>query len=570
MEETSLRNRREDEKSIRSIQSKEPKTTSLQKEVGLLSGICIIVGTIIGSGIFISPKSVLSNTETVGPCLIIWAACGVLATLGALCFAELGTMITKSGGEYPYLMEAFGPIPAYLFSWTSLFVIKPTSFAIICLSFSEYVCAPFYSGCNPPPVVVKCLAAAAILLITTVNSLSVRLGSYVQNVFTGAKLVIVAIIIISGLVLLAQGNTRNFENSFEGTKLSVGAISLAFYNGLWAYDGWNQLNYITEELRNPFRNLPLAIIIGIPLVTGCYILMNVSYFTVMTPTELLQSQAVAVTFGDRVLYPASWVVPLFVAFSTIGAANGTCFTAGRLVYVAGREGHMLKVLSYISVRRLTPAPAIIFYGIIATIYIIPGDINSLVNYFSFAAWLFYGLTILGLVVMRFTKKDLERPIKVPIFIPILVTLVSVFLVLAPIISEPAWEYLYCVLFILSGLIFYFLFVHYKFGWAQKILNEETESQSVIQTYSRDSLTTEFTYRSRGGLCTWDKHKCGHLCFLTYTKNKNLGDSHDSHVLSLFFPASRHSKAVRGAHILFLSNSPSWHRHQARGAPTVRW
>ncbi|KAF6079476.1 solute carrier family 7 member 9 [Phyllostomus discolor] len=465
MEETSLRKRREDQKST---QSNEPKTTSLQKEVGLLSGICIIVGTIIGSGIFISPKAVLSNTGAVGPCLIIWAACGILATLGALCFAELGTMITKSGGEYPYLMEAFGPIPAYLFSWTSLFIIKPSSFAIICLSFSEYATAPFYAGCKPPEVVVKCLAAAAILLITMVNSLSVRLGSYVQNVFTAAKLVIVAIIIISGLVLLAQGNTKNFENSFEGTKLSVGAISLAFYNGLWAYDGWNQLNYITEELRNPFRNLPQAIIIGIPLVTGCYILMNVSYFAVMTTTELLQSQAVAVTYGDRVLYPASWVVPLFVAFSTIGAANGSCFTAGRLVYVAGREGHMLKVLSYISVKRLTPAPAIIFYGIIATIYIIPGDINSLVNYFSFAAWLFYGLTILGLIIMRFTRKDLERPIKVPIFIPVLVTLVSVVLVLAPIISEPAWEYLYCAIFMLSGIIFYYLFVHYKFGWAQKI------------------------------------------------------------------------------------------------------
>ncbi|XP_060041658.1 B(0,+)-type amino acid transporter 1 [Erinaceus europaeus] len=470
MEETSLRKRREDEKSI---QSNEPKSTNLQKEVGLVSGICIIVGTIIGSGIFISPKSVLSNTEAVGPCLIIWATCGVLATLGALCFAELGTMITKSGGEYPYLMEAFGPIPAYLFSWTSLFVIKPTSFAIICLSFSEYVSAPFYSGCKPPELVVKCLAAAAILLITTVNALSVRLGSYVQNLFTAAKLVIVAIIIISGLVLLAQGNTKNFENSFEGSKLTVGAISLAFYNGLWAYDGWNQLNYITEELKNPFRNLPLAIVIGIPLVTGCYILMNVSYFTVMTTTELLQSQAVAVTFGDRVLYPASWVVPLFVAFSTIGAANGTCFTAGRLVYVAGREGHMLKLLSYISVKRLTPAPAIIFYGIIAIIYIIPGNINSLVNYFSFTAWFFYGLTVLGLIVMRFTRKDLERPIKVPIVIPILVTLVSIFLVLAPIISEPAMEYLYCVIFILSGLLFYFPFVHYKSGWAQKISNPVT-------------------------------------------------------------------------------------------------
>ncbi|XP_031314421.2 B(0,+)-type amino acid transporter 1 isoform X1 [Camelus dromedarius] len=473
MEEANLRKRREEEKSI---QSNEPKTTNLQKELGLFSGICIIVGTIIGSGIFISPKSVLSNTEAVGPSLIVWAACGILATLGALCFAELGTMITKSGGEYPYLMEAFGPIPAYLFSWTSLFVTKPSSFAIICLSFSEYVSAPFYSGCSPPQIVVKCLAAAAILLITIVNALSVRLGSYVQNVFTAAKLVIVAIIIISGLVLLAQGNTRNFENSFEGPKLSVGAISLAFYNGLWAYDGWNQLNYITEELKNPFRNLPLAIIIGILLVTGCYILMNVSYFTVMTATELLQSQAVAVTFGDRVLYPASWVVPLFVAISTIGAANGTCFTSGRLVYVASREGHMLKVLSYVSVKHLTPAPAIIFYGIITTIYIIPGDINSLVNYFSFAAWLFYGLTIFGLIVMRFTRKELERPIKVPIFIPILVTLLSVFLVLAPIITQPAWEYLYCVLFILSGLLFYFLFVHYKFRWAQKISKGHTRHQ----------------------------------------------------------------------------------------------
>ncbi|XP_010212286.1 PREDICTED: B(0,+)-type amino acid transporter 1 [Tinamus guttatus] len=451
-----------------SVQSNEPQTMNLQKQVGLISGICMIVGTIIGSGIFISPKSVLANVGTVGPCLTIWAACGVLATLGALCFAELGTMITKSGGEYPYLMEAFGPIPAYLFSWTSLLVTKPSSFAIICLSFAEYASAPFYPGCDPPQVVIKCLAAAAIVIITTVNSLSVKLGSYLQNFLTAAKMIIVTIIIVSGIVLLAQGKTDNFKDAFKGSKVSVGSISLAFYNGLWAYDGWNQLNYITEELKNPYRNLPLSIIIGIPLVTVCYVLMNISYFTVMTSTELLQSQAVAVTFGDRVLYPASWLVPLFVAFSTIGSANGTCFTAGRLVYVAGREGHMLKVLSYISVKRLTPAPAIIFYGAIAIIYIIPGDIETLINYFSFAVWIFYGLTVFALIVMRFTRKELKRPIRVPIVIPVIVTLISLLLVLAPIITAPELAYLYCVLFILSGLIFYVLFVHFKFHWAQKI------------------------------------------------------------------------------------------------------
>uniref|UniRef100_A0A670K4U8 b(0,+)-type amino acid transporter 1 n=1 Tax=Podarcis muralis TaxID=64176 RepID=A0A670K4U8_PODMU len=437
-------------------------------QVGLLSGICVIVGTVIGSGIFVSPKAVLANVGAVGPCLVIWAACGVLATLGALCFAELGTMITKSGGEYPYLMEAFGPIPAYLFSWASLIVIKPSSFAIICLSFAEYTAAPFYPGCDPPTVVIKCLATAALVTITLVNALSVKWASYVQNFFAAAKMVIVIIIIVSGIVLLAQGNTKNFNNSFDGPPLSVGTISLAFYNGLWAYDGWNQLNYITEELKDPYRNLPLSIVIGIPLVTVCYVLINISYFTVMTSTELLQSPAVAVTYGDRVLYPASWIVPLFVAFSTIGAANGTCFTAGRLAYVAGREGHMLKVLSYISIKRLTPAPAIIFYGAVAIIYIIPGDINTLINYFSFAVWIFYGLTVLGLIVMRFTRKDLERPIRVPLIIPILVMLVSIVLVLAPIITAPELPYLYCVLFIISGLIFYVLFIHFKFSWAQKI------------------------------------------------------------------------------------------------------
>ncbi|XP_054856599.1 B(0,+)-type amino acid transporter 1 [Eublepharis macularius] len=472
-----------------SIESKKSKSMNLQKEVGLVSGVCVIVGTVIGSGIFISPKSVLANVEAVGPCLVIWTACGILAMLGALCFAELGTMITKSGGEYPYLMEAYGPILAYLFSWISLVVTKPSSFAIICLSFAKYASAPFYPGCDPPVAVVKCLAAAAILTISLVNSLSVKLASYVQNFFTAAKMVIVVIIIVSGLVLLAKGNTQNFQNSFDGPPLSVGAISLAFYNGLWAYDGWNQLNYITEELKNPYRNLPLAIIIGIPLVTVCYTLINISYFTVMTATELLQSPAVAVTFGDRVLYPASWVVPLFVAFSAIGSANGTCFTAGRLIYVAGREGHMLKVLSYISVKRLTPAPAIIFYAAIGIIYIIPGDIETLINYFSFASWIFYGLTALGLIVMRFTRKEHERPIRVPLIIPIIVTLVSIVLVLAPIITAPELPYLYCVLFILSGLIFYVLFIHFKFSWAQKISRPITmHLQMLLEVVPPEGVT----------------------------------------------------------------------------------
>ncbi|XP_058485938.1 b(0,+)-type amino acid transporter 1 [Solea solea] len=449
------------------------KAAVLQKDVGLLSGIGFIVGSMIGSGIFISPKAVLLYSGAVGPCLLTWAACGVISTMGALCYAELGTMITKSGADYSYLMEAFGPILAYLYSWTTVIVLRPSAFAIITLSFAEYASTPFYPGCTPPLIITKCLAAAAICVVVSVNCFSARLARYVQNFFTAAKLLIIFIITGAGIVLLAQGNTENFSNAFSDTPPSFGAIGLAFYNGLWAFDGWNQLNFITEEVKDPYRNLPLAIIIGIPLVSVCYVMVNIAYFTVMTSTEVLVSPAVAVTFGDRVFYPLSWIVPLFVVFSTIGTANGSCFSGARLTYVSGREGHMVKILSYISPKYCTPLPALILNGVLAMFYLIPADINTLINYFSFAQWMFYGLTTLGLIVMRFTRKELHRPVKVPVVLAGLMVLVSGYLVLAPIIDKPEVEYIYCAVFMFSGFLLYYPFVHRKVEWARKLMRPIT-------------------------------------------------------------------------------------------------
>ncbi|KAK5909377.1 hypothetical protein CesoFtcFv8_003311 [Champsocephalus esox] len=309
-------------------------------------------------------------------------------------------------------------------------VLKPSSLAIITLSFAEYASTPFYPGCTPPVVVTKSLAAAAVFVIVMVNCLSVKLANCVQNVFT--KLFIILIIVVAGMVM-------------------------------------NRLNCIPEELKDPFRNLPLAIIIGIPLVSVCYVLVNVASFTVLTPTELLLSPAVAVTFG--VLYPLSWIVPLFVVFSTFG--SGSCFTAGRLVDVSGREGHMVKILSYMSLKHYTPAPALICNGILASIYIIPSDIHTLINYLSFAQWGFYALTALALIVMRYTRKERHRPVKVPIFMAGLMVLVSCYLVLAPIIDKPDLEYLYCTIFIVSGLFLYYPFVHRKVNWVRKIMRPIT-------------------------------------------------------------------------------------------------
>ncbi|XP_052229246.1 b(0,+)-type amino acid transporter 1-like isoform X1 [Dreissena polymorpha] len=432
----------------------------LKKEVGLLSGISLIVGTIIGSGIFISPKGVLDMTQSVGLSLVVWTGSGVLAMLGALTYSELGTLVRKSGGEYAYILEAFGQVPAFLFAWTSVIVIRPSSIAIICLTFSEYL-TTFFPYCGSPEVVPKVIAAVAIVTLMVINSMSVTAAARVQILFTAAKLGALVIVMIGGIVRLAQGHTTQFQDSFAGSTSSPSTIALAFYQALWAYDGWNNLNYVTEEIYKPEINLPRANILGVALVTVVYVLTNIGYLTAMTSSELLASSAVAVTWADRVLKSASVILPIAVLFSTFGAANGSVFTGGRVVYCAGREGHLPELLSYVYVRRLTPLPSIVFTCAISLVMIGISNIGQLVDFFSFTAWLFYGLTALSLLVMRYTKRDEPRIVRVPIVIPIIFLLCAIYLVIAPIVENPQIQFLYASIFIVGGLIFYVPLVHFK-------------------------------------------------------------------------------------------------------------
>lgn len=454
----SLRQRKPDSEADSS--SMVTKDVKLKKEVGLIGGISLIVGTIIGSGIFISPKGVLSMTGSVGLSLVVWAGSGVLAMLGSLCYSELGTLVRKSGGEYAYLMEAFGPIPAFLYAWNSVIVIRPSSIAIICLTFAEYV-TTFFPNCGTPQIPMKIVAAAAIVTLMIVNSMSVKVAAKVQIIFTAAKLIALVIIIVGGIVRMAQGHTTQFEDSFTGTTSSPSIIALAFYQALWAYDGWNNLNYVTEEIDQPEKNLPRANIIGVALVTVVYVLTNISYLTAMSAAELLDSGAVAVTWGDRVLKSASVILPIAVLFSTYGSANGTVFSGGRVVYVAGREGHLPELLSFVHVRLLTPMPSIIFTCCIALVMIGISNIGTLVDFFSFTAWLFYGTTVASLLVMRYTKRDEKRVIKLPIVIPILFLLCAIYLVVAPIVEDPQIQFLYAAIFVVGGLLFYIPLVHFK-------------------------------------------------------------------------------------------------------------
>jgi len=451
--------------------SNEAETMNLKRTVGLFSGISLIVGTMIGSGIFVSPTGLLDRTGSVAMSLLVWTACGIVSMFGALAYAELGTMIPSSGAEYSYFMKAFGPFSAYMFSWVSTFIIKPSQLAIICMSFAAYAVEAFAYECEPDPFIIQLTAGATVAVVTFVNCWSVELATQVQNVFCSCKLVAVAIIICGGIYKICEGSYEHVATGFKGTTTSFGNIATAFYSGLWAYDGWNNLNYVTEEIINPERNLPLSIGIAIPLVTIIYVFVNISYLTIMSPSEMLVSDAVAVTFGNRILGPMAWLMPLSVAFSTFGAANGTIFAAGRLCYVASREGHLVDVLSFVHVKKLTPAPAVLFHAVIALAMVWSGSIEGLIDFFSFTVWIFYGMSMAALLVLRYKEPQRKRPYRCPIIIPIIVLIISVYLVFAPIVDNPQIEYLYSILFMVFGAIMYIPFVH--FGYVFRFMDKLT-------------------------------------------------------------------------------------------------
>uniref|UniRef100_A0A8B9UG55 Solute carrier family 7 member 13 n=1 Tax=Anas zonorhyncha TaxID=75864 RepID=A0A8B9UG55_9AVES len=440
----------------------------LKRNIGYFDGVSFIIGSIVGAGIFVSPTGVLKHSLlNVGVALVIWTASGLVSLMGSLCYAELGTALPFSGGEYSHIKRGLGSLPAFVFIWTSVFT-KPASNAARALLFAEYATQPFYGVCPAPEVLKKCLALAVLWSLGILNGRSVKMAAWVQTVFTLLKMMALSVIAVSGIVLLAGGRKETlarFEDMFSSEMPNVSQIAEAFFQGLYAYGGWWSLNYMAEEMKNPSRNIPLTVMTAVPAVIVFYLLVNISYLTVLTPKEIVSSVAVAVTWADRVIPSVAWIIPLSVAVSIFGALNSSMFTLGRLSYAGSQAGHLPVLISMLNVHTCTPAPAMIFSTTIASIFIIPSDLLMLTNYFGFSTWLMIGLTCASLIVLRYREPNLHRPYKVFLPVPFLMVAMSFFLVLAPIVWSPNLQYIYAFLFMLGSFIVYIPFVYFKMHFA---------------------------------------------------------------------------------------------------------
>ncbi|NWX04619.1 S7A13 protein, partial [Caloenas nicobarica] len=450
------------------VKRKQKAKMQLRRNIGYFDGVSFIIGTIVGAGIFVSPTGVLKHSLlNVGVALMIWTASGLVSLMGSLCYAELGTALPFSGGEYSHIKRGLGSLPAFVFIWTSTFT-KPASNAARALLFAEYATRPFYGVCPAPDVLKKCLALAVLWSLGILNGRSVKMAAWVQTVFTLLKMMALSVIAVGGIVLLVGGRKESlarFEDAFSSEIPNASQVAEAFFQGLYAYGGWWSLNYMAEEMKNPSRNIPLTVMTAVPAVIVFYLLVNVSYLTVLTPKEIVSSVAVAVTWADRVIPSVAWIIPLSVAVSIFGALNSSMFTLGRLSYAGSQSGHLPVLISMLNVHSCTPAPAMIFSTMIASIFIIPSDLIMLMNYFGFSGWLMIGLTCTSLIVLRYREPHLHRPYKVFLPVPFVMVAMSSFLVVAPIVWSPNMQYVYASLFMLASLLVYFPFVYFKLHFA---------------------------------------------------------------------------------------------------------
>lgn len=374
--------------------------TELQRELGLFDSISIVLGIVIGSGIFLVPNLVASALQSPAWILTAWIGTGVLSFFGALAFAELGTMFPATGGQYVYLREAWGHLPAFLCGWSHFFISQSAGIAYLSVSFAIYLSYFFRLGVWQGKIV----AVSVMAMLTLVNYYGLRPGARVQNFCAVAKIAGLLIVIVSACFV------SRVAPSAAGRGITISAFGIAMIACLQAYDGWSAVSFVAGEVRNPERTLLRALSIGMGIAIAVYVLMNGAYLKVLTIPEIIHADRVGAMAAERTLgQRGATVVAITILLSILGALNGRVLTQPRVYFAQARDGLFFRGFATIHPRYRTPSFSIAMQGAWSAVLILSGSFEVLIDYRIFGIWLLNVATVAGLIVLRSKRPDLPRP-----------------------------------------------------------------------------------------------------------------------------------------------------------------
>ena len=407
----------------------------LPRSLGLWSAIAVLIGSTIGSGIFRVPAGVAARLGEPGPVLLAWVLGGVIALFGALTYAELAAAMPRSGGVFAYLLEGFGPLPAFLFGWSELTVIRASALGAIATIFAEYL--GYFIRLSPEQV--RYAAAGAVLVVGLVNYVGVRRASMVMNLVTLAKYGA-----LTGLAVLAfaagDGSVRHFTPAWQGP-VSFSLIGTALIAIMWTYDGWADLSFMGGEVENPGRTFPLALILGTAGIVLVYLLINVAYMYLVPLSEMAGAKLIAATAAEHIPLlggAGGAVVSAMVMISCFGGLNGSMMTGPRIFFAMADRGLFFRALARVSPRFQSPSVAIWLATALGVVYVLLNDFQQLADKFILGIWPFYALAVAAVFVLRRTRPEMPRPYRTwgyPV-VPVLFLLASVGMVVNALVTDP--------------------------------------------------------------------------------------------------------------------------------------
>ena len=393
-------------------------TPTLSRELGVSHASAIVIGTIIGSGIFLVPAEMMQAVGSAWLVYLAWIVGGILSLAGAITYAELGAMKPQAGGEYVYIRDAYGPLPGFLYAWTWFAIAKPASIATLTTGFVRILgtfslFAFFNENAMLSPFAIsygQFVAIAAAALITGLNYIGIRRAGDFQVVFTLLKIVIIVAIGFMAFTA-ASGTWRNFETSFLGATGGLAGFMAALIAALWAYDGWNDLNMVSSEIRDPGRTIPVALIAGVGAVAVLYMLTNAAVQYVLPAARIAASQRPASDATAAAV--GAWgaaIVSAGMALSMLVALNGTVMSGARVPFAMARDGYFFKALAEVHPVFHTPSVALVVQLVLSIILLLfAGSFRQLFSLAIFAEWLFYMTATSTVFVLRRKEPDTPRP-----------------------------------------------------------------------------------------------------------------------------------------------------------------